>query len=180
MRFHPTPIDGAFIIDLEPREDERGSFSRSFCAREFQNAKINFTVVQCNLARTKKAGTVRGLHFLLPAAEQKLVRCITGAVYDVIIDMRPNSQTFHRKFEVELNTIDRKSLFVPGGVAHGYQTLADNTEFFYMTDEFYVPGIERGVRFNDPAFGINWPLPPTGVGERDFTWPDVHTSPKHD
>lgn len=173
MKFTPTPIAGSFVVELEPREDDRGSFARSFCLREFQKVGITLSVVQCNLAKTKKAGTVRGLHYVPPHAEQKLVRCIAGAVYDVIIDVRPDSPTLHRVFAIELNPQNRLSLLVPGGVAHGYQTLRDDTEFFYMTDEYYSPGAERGVRYNDPALGINWPLPPTGITERDSSWPDV-------
>ena len=171
MIFRPTPIAGAYVVELEPKADERGSFARSFCLREFIAAGIKFSVVQCNLAHSKHAGTVRGLHFVPPAAEQKLVRCVSGGVFDVIIDVRPESPTLHRVFQVELNPINRLSLFVPGGVAHGYQTLADDTEFLYMKDEFYVSGMEKGVRYNDPALGVNWPLPPVGVAARDLDWP---------
>lgn len=171
MIFRPTPISGAFVVELDPRMDDRGSFARAFCLREFQAAGIEFSVAQCNLAQTKHAGTVRGLHFVPPNKEQKLVRCISGAVLDVIIDVRPGSPTLHRVFQVELNPQNRLALFVPGGVAHGYQALISQTEFLYMTDEFYVPGSERGVRYDDPALGIDWPLPPAHVAPRDKEWP---------
>lgn len=170
MKFRPTPVAGAFVVDLEPREDERGSFARIFCAREFEVAGIPLPMAQANLARTRRAGTVRGLHYV-PGTEAKLVRCVSGAVLDVIIDVRPGSATLHQVFQIELNPVNRTALYVPAGVAHGYQTLADNTDFMYMTDTFYVPGLEQGVRFDDPALGVTWPLPPTGVMGRDLHWP---------
>ncbi|MFT3781752.1 MAG: dTDP-4-dehydrorhamnose 3,5-epimerase family protein [Nibricoccus sp.] len=175
MIFRPTTIAGAFTVELEPRTDDRGSFARAFCLREFKAAGIEFSVAQCNLARTKHAGTVRGLHYVPPDKEQKFVRCVAGGVYDVMIDMRPGSPTLHKVFQVELSSANRLALFVPGGVAHGYQTLADETEFLYMTDEFYVPGMEQGVCYNDPALGVQWPLPPANVAPRDTEWPHVKT-----
>ena len=174
MVFKPTNIVGAYVVELQPREDERGSFARSFCLREFEAQGIPFTVAQCNLARTKYAGTVRGLHYHdSMTREGKLVRCLAGAVLDVIIDMRGDSPSRHQVFQTTLDPINRLSLFVPAGVAHGYQALLDNTEFFYMTDDFYSPGHEKGVRFNDPALGINWPLPARDITERDRQWPLV-------
>ena len=172
MIFTPTTIAGVYLIDLEPREDSRGSFARAFCKREFAAAKIEFEVVQCNLARTLHAGVVRGLHYQEPPAdEQKLVRCLAGGVLDVLVDMRPASPTYRAVFQSRLDSVNRRALFVPAGVAHGYQSLADNTEFFYMTDQYYSPGHEKGVRFDDPALGVSWPLPARDVAERDRNWP---------
>jgi dTDP-4-dehydrorhamnose 3,5-epimerase len=172
MIFTPIPISGAFLVQLEPRGDARGSFARAFCRREFEAQSIQFEVVQCNLARTHQAGVVRGLHYQEPPAEeQKLVRCLAGAVLDGLIDMRPGSPTYRSVYSTRLDTENRHALFIPSGVAHGYQVLADNTEFFYMTDQFYAPGQERGVRFDDPKLGIAWPLPARDVADRDRQWP---------
>jgi dTDP-4-dehydrorhamnose 3,5-epimerase len=174
MIFRKLPIDGAFLVELEPKADSRGSFARAFCRREFEAQGIRFEVAQCNLARTTHAGVVRGLHYVEPPAEeQKLVRCVAGAVLDALVDMRPASPTYRRVFHAHLDSDERKALFIPSGVAHGYQTVADDTEFFYMTDQFYAPGVERGVRFNDPALGIPWPLPPRDVAQRDLDWPSL-------
>jgi dTDP-4-dehydrorhamnose 3,5-epimerase len=171
MIFTPTTIAGAWVVDLEPREDHRGSFARAFCLREFEAQGIQFQVVQANLARTHHAGVVRGLHYQEPPHEdQKLVRCVAGAVFDVIVDMRANSPTRRAVFSVRLDAEKRQALFVPGGVAHGYQALEDGTEFLYMTDQFYAPGLERGVRFSDPSLGVSWPLTPRDVAERDERW----------
>src|SRR5262245_50559794 len=135
MIFTKVPIAGAFLIELEPRVDERGSFARAFCQREFAQHGISFTIAQCNLAHSTQAGLVRGLHFQeKPAEEQKLVRCVAGAVYDVIVDMRRDSPTYRAVYAVRLDPKERKALFIPGGVAHGYQALTDGTEFLYMTD----------------------------------------------
>jgi len=172
MIFTPTSIAGAWLIDLEPREDHRGSFSRAYCQREFEAQGIRFQIVQANLAHTHQAGVVRGLHFQDPPHEdQKLVRCVSGAVLDVIIDMRPQSPTHRAVFSVRLDAVKRQALFIPGGVAHGYQVLEPSTEFLYMTDQFYTPGLERGVRYSDPALGVAWSLPPRDVAERDERWP---------
>ncbi|MCW5632274.1 MAG: dTDP-4-dehydrorhamnose 3,5-epimerase family protein [Rubrivivax sp.] len=172
MIFTRTTIDGAWLITLEPRSDHRGSFGRAYCRREFEAHGIRFDVVQANLAQTHRAGVVRGLHYQpAPQDEQKLVRCVTGAVLDVIIDMRPGSPTFRAVFQTRLDRRERLALFVPAGVAHGYQALEDDTEFLYLTDFYYVPGLEKGVRFSDPALGVSWPLPPRDVTERDASWP---------
>ena len=170
MKFTPTSIDGVFLVELEPRVDTRGSFSRAFCLREFEAHGIDFQVLQANLARTNQAGVVRGLHYQ-DVGEQKFVRCVAGAVYDVLVDMRPQSLTYRDVYATRLDTKNRSALFIPGGIAHGYQALEDNTEFMYMTDEFYTPGLEKGVRYSDPALGIAWPLPPRDVAERDERWP---------
>lgn len=171
MIFTKIPIAGAFLVDLEPRVDERGSFARAFCQREFAAQGITFQIAQCNLAHTNHAGVVRGLHYQeKPAEEQKLVRCIAGAVFDVIVDMRPESSTYRAVYSVRLDAQSRQALFIPGGVAHGYQSLTGATEFLYMTDQFYAPGLEKGVRFSDPALGVMWPLEPRDVTERDSNW----------
>lgn len=172
MIFLPTTIAGAWLVELEPRRDERGSFARAFCRREFEARGIRFDLAQANLAQTHEAGTVRGLHYQEePAAEQKLVRCISGAVLDVIVDLRPDSPTLRQVFQTRLDPVSRLALFIPGGVAHGYQTLEPHTEFFYMTDQFYAPGLEKGIRHDDPVVGITWPLPPRNITPRDEGWP---------
>lgn len=172
MKFIATPIAGAFVVELEPRTDDRGSFARAYCKREFAAAGIEFDIVQCNLARTHHAGVVRGLHYQLPPEDDsKLVRCVAGGVLDAIVDMRANSPTRGKVFWHELNARNRLALFVPGGVAHGYQSLLDGTEFLYMTDRYYQGGLEKGVRFDDPALGVPWPLPARDVADRDRAWP---------
>lgn len=172
MIFTPVPIHGAFLVDLEPIADDRGSFARAFCRREFAEAGIEFDVVQCNLARSKSAGVVRGLHYQRsPADERKLVRCVAGSIFDVIADLRPDSPTFRQAWWTELDTIERRALLIPPGVAHGYQSLEDGTEVFYMTDQYYTPELETGVRFDDPVLGITWPLPAGDVSPRDRRWP---------
>ncbi len=176
MIFTPTPIAGAFLVDLEPRTDSRGSFARAFCTREFAAAGIAMEIVQCNLASTAHAGVVRGLHYQrAPAEEQKLIRCIAGAMFDAVVDMRPDSPTYRDSWWVRLDTVASRALFLPGGVAHGYQSLDDNTEVLYMTDQFYAPELETGVRFNDPAFAIPGPLPVRDVTSRDLHWPLLET-----
>jgi dTDP-4-dehydrorhamnose 3,5-epimerase len=170
--FTHIPIDGAYLVELEPRIDQRGSFARAFCKREFSAAGIEFDIAQCNLARTERAGIVRGLHFQpKPVEDAKLVRCLSGAVFDAMVDMRPSSPTYRRTFWMRLDAVARHALFIPGGVAHGYQALCANTEFLYMTDRYYEPGIERGVRFDDPSAGIPWPMPALDVADRDTKWP---------
>jgi dTDP-4-dehydrorhamnose 3,5-epimerase len=172
MNFLPTTIQGAWLIELEPRADERGSFARIYCRRELEVQGTQFEIVQANLASTRRAGTIRGLHYQVPPDEdQKLVRCIAGAVHDVLVDMRPRSPTYRAVFQARLDSAQRLSVFIPGGVAHGYQALDDGTDVLYLTDRFYVPGLEHGCRFDDPALGIRWPLPPGEVADRDRRWP---------
>lgn len=170
MKFTPIDIEGAFLVELEPHVDERGSFARAFCRREFEEQGIEFQVLQANLARTNQAGVVRGLHYQ-DEGEQKLVRCVAGAVHDVLVDMRPASPTHRNVVGTRLDNDNRLALFVPGGVAHGYQALEDGTEFMYLTDQFYTPGLEKGVRYSDPALAIDWPLAPRDVADRDESWP---------
>lgn len=172
MKFTPTSIDGAWLIELEPRVDERGSFARAFCLRELAAHGLELTIVQCNLARTNRAGIVRGLHYqLAPAEEKKLVRCVAGAILDVLVDMREASPTYRNVVGAQLDAASGGAILVPSGVAHGYQTLVDDVDVLYMTDQYYAPGMERGVRYSDPALGVRWPLEPHGVTLRDQQWP---------
>lgn len=172
MIFTSVAISGAYLIDVEPHVDTRGSFARAFCKNEFRSVGIEFDVLQCNLANTNRAGVVRGLHYQeRPNEDNKLVRCIAGAVFDTLVDMRPDSPTFRQVWWGRLDALHRRALYVPGGVAHGYQALMNHTEFLYMTDRFYVPGLEKGLRYDDPALQVPWPLPPVGITERDQNWP---------
>jgi dTDP-4-dehydrorhamnose 3,5-epimerase len=171
MIFTPAPLADAFLIDLEKREDERGFFARGFCMREFEEHGIESFTAQCNISFNHRAGTLRGMHYQLPpAAEAKLVRCLRGAIHDVIIDLRPQSPTYLRHFGVRLDDENRRALFVPPLFAHGYQALTDGSEVSYQVSEFYTPGQERGLRYDDPAFGIEWPLPVTAISEKDASW----------
>ncbi len=173
MIFNETKLKGAFIIELEKRDDERGFFARSFCTREFETHAINPRVVQCNVSFNKKRGTLRGLHFQKdPYEETKLVRCTLGAICDVIVDLRSSSETFKQWVSVELTAHNGKMLYVPEGFAHGFQTLEDNTEIFYQMSEFYNPESASGVRWNDPAFGIQWPEDERAISEKDRQFPD--------
>tara|TARA_R110002049_G_scaffold174351_1_gene341560 strand:- start:915 stop:1451 length:537 start_codon:yes stop_codon:yes gene_type:complete len=171
MKFAPTGIEGAFLIELEPRGDERGDFARAFCTEEFAKAGIEMPVVQANLANTVKAGTMRGLHYqVAPAAEAKLMRCVRGAVFDVLVDVREGSPTYLKWFGVELSAANRQALYVPPLCAHGYLTLQDDTDMFYLVSQAYTPGAERGARWDDPAFGIEWPIEPTVFSDKDLQW----------
>ncbi len=174
MLFNKTPLDGAYTIDLEKRGDDRGFFARLFCEKEFAAAGLETRFVQINNSTSAKRGTLRGMHFQLPpASEVKVVRCIKGALYDVIVDLRPDSPTFKRWFGAELSAENRRMMYVPRGFAHGFITLADETEAFYLVSAFYAPDCERGLRFDDPAIGIEWPLPPTEMSEKDKNWPNL-------
>lgn len=171
MKFVETPVSGAFVLELEPRADDRGSFSRAFCTDEFKAHGISMPVVQANLAHTTRKGTIRGMHYqVAPAAEAKLMRCVRGAVYDVLIDLRPDSPTYMQHFGIELSADNGKALYVPPLFGHGYLSLQDNCEMFYMVSEFYTPGAERGARFDDPAFGIDWPVAIDVVSDKDLAW----------
>jgi dTDP-4-dehydrorhamnose 3,5-epimerase len=174
MRFAETELPGAFVIDLERREDERGFFARAWCERELAEHGLDTRVSQCNLAFNERRGTLRGLHYqVAPHAEVKLVRCTRGAVYDVIVDLRPESATYTRWIGVELTEDNRRMLYVPEGFAHGYLTLADATETFYQVSVPYTPDAERGARWDDPAFGIEWPQTEGLVmSDKDRSWPD--------
>jgi dTDP-4-dehydrorhamnose 3,5-epimerase len=171
MIFTETKLVGAFIIDLELKADERGAFARTFCMREFEQHGLKPTVAQCNLSFNYQAGTLRGLHYQVPpAAETKLIRCTKGAIYDVIIDMRPDSPTYMQHIGVELTADNHRALYVPELFAHGYQALTDGAEVAYQVGEFYMPGYERGIRYDDPAFGIEWPMPVTVISQKDAAW----------
>ncbi len=177
MKFHATPLKGAYTIELEKRGDDRGFFARFFCEKEFEATGLAFPIVQINNSLTEKAGTLRGMHYQLPpAAEIKVVRCIRGALYDVIIDLRPDSPTFGKWFGTELTAENRLMMYAPMGFAHGFITLADSTEAFYLTNAFYAPQEERGIRFDDPRFGVVWPRTPVDVSAKDRVWPDFDTA----
>lgn len=173
MIFTETKLPGVFIIELEKRTDDRGFFTRAWCKKEFADQGINLDWVQANLAHTEKEGTLRGLHYqIAPYEEAKLMRCIRGAIYDVIVDLRPESPTYKHWLGVELTADNRKSLYIPEGFAHGYQSLRDDAEVFYLVSQFYTPGAEQGIRYNDPAFGIAWPLKVRVISDKDKSWPD--------
>jgi dTDP-4-dehydrorhamnose 3,5-epimerase len=193
MIFIETKLKGAFIIDPEKLEDERGFFARSFCVREFEKNGLNPRSVQCNISYNRKKGTLRGMHFqVAPFAEAKLVRCTHGAIYDVIVDLRPDSATYWQWIGVELSApasprpndpsqftadcsrlpAEYRMLFIPEGFAHGFITLEDQTEVFYQMSEFFAPGSAKGFRWNDPVFNIEWPMEPVVISERDNSYPD--------
>lgn len=171
MIFEETKLKGAYVINIEPIEDERGFFARSFCQKEFEQLGLNPCVAQCNISFNKKKGTLRGMHYqAAPHEEAKLVSCVKGSIYDVIIDLRPGSITYCQWVSVELSAENHKMLYIPEGFAHGFQTLEDNTEVFYQMSEFYHPESARGVRWNDPAFGIEWPSAELIISEKDSTY----------
>ena len=173
MDFHQTALKDAYLIELNRLGDERGFFARAFCRNEFAEVGLVTNFVQVNNSLSSTRGTLRGMHYqLAPHSETKLVRCIRGALYDVIIDLRPDSPTFKHHFGVELSAENRSMLYVPKGFAHGFITLEDDTEAFYFVDEFYAPPSERGIRWNDPAFGIEWPIEPAELSAKDAAHPD--------
>jgi len=173
MKFTPLPLAGAHLIDLEKRGDDRGFFARFFCKDEFARQELSPSFVQINTSLTAKKGTLRGMHYQLPpAAEVKVVRCIKGALFDVILDLRPHSPTFGKSFGAELSAENRTMMYVPEGFAHGFVTLDPDTEALYLVTAMYAPAAERGVRYDDPKFGIKWPLAPTELSDKDRKWPD--------
>jgi dTDP-4-dehydrorhamnose 3,5-epimerase len=175
MRFTETPIPGAFVIDLEPRVDERGSFARAFCAQELERQGLETWFVQMNLSVSNAKGTIRGLHYQIGAAsETKIVRCIRGAIFDVLVDLRPDSPTLRRHFGVTLSGENRRALYIPKMCAHAFQALTDDVEVLYQVDAFYSPESERGLRFDDPVLGIEWPEAVTVVSEKDRSWPLIN------
>jgi dTDP-4-dehydrorhamnose 3,5-epimerase len=172
LRFEPTPLHGAYTIHLDRRGDSRGFFARGFCEREFAEAGLESRFVQMNNSLNATRGTLRGLHYQLPAAaEVKVVRCIRGALFDIIADIRPDSPTYRKSWGVELTADNRTMYYVPRGFAHGLITLTDDTELTYLVSAAYSPQHERGVRYNDPWLGIEWPLQPTEVSDKDRNWP---------
>ena len=173
MMFTAAPLAGAFVVSQEPRVDDRGFFARAFCAREFEAAGLESRFVQANNTLTTRKGTVRGFHYQLPpSAEVKLVRCIRGAVHDVIVDIRPDSATFLQSFGADLTADNRHMMYVPRGFAHGFVALTDDAELNYMVSAYYDPQQERGLRFNDPALGVQWPLAMRDISAKDGSWPD--------
>jgi dTDP-4-dehydrorhamnose 3,5-epimerase len=174
VNLRETPLPGAYVVELEPIEDERGWFARTFDAAAFEELGLDAAVVQCNASFNRRAGTLRGMHYQAePHGEAKLVRCTRGAIFDVIVDLRPWSATTCRWFGIELRAGDAASLFVPAGFAHGFQTLGDDTEVHYQMSHRYVPEAARGLRWNDPSFAIDWPPAEARmISERDRTWPD--------
>jgi dTDP-4-dehydrorhamnose 3,5-epimerase len=179
MRFEPTRLSGAFIVEPEPHEDSRGSFARTFCAREFSEQGLASVFVQSSISFNRKRGTLRGLHYQLPpACEVKLVRCTAGALYDVIVDLRPGSPTYLQHIGVELTARNRRAVYVPEMFAHGLQTLEDDTEVFYEINAFYAPDKATGIRYDDPQLLINWPLPVAAIAERDRNWPSLAEHPE--
>jgi dTDP-4-dehydrorhamnose 3,5-epimerase len=171
MIFTETKLKGAFIIDIDKKEDNRGFFARTFCQNEFVEHGLKPAIAQANMAFNKKKGTLRGMHFQYPpATENKLVRCTRGSLLDIIIDLRPESETFLAHVAVELSENNHRGLYVPERFAHGYQTLEDNTVASYQVSEFYTPDTEGGLLYNDPQFGLSWPIEITMISEKDRGW----------
>jgi dTDP-4-dehydrorhamnose 3,5-epimerase len=177
MAFIETAIHGATIIEPQFHHDERGFFARTFSIEEFEQHSLNPAVVQCSVSFNHTRGTLRGMHYQVPPrAETKLVRCTMGAIYDVIIDLRPDSPSYMKYIGVELSAENRRALYIPHMCAHGYQTLTENAEVFYQISEVYAPEYARGVRYNDPAFSIEWKLPVTVINERDANYPLIQSA----
>ncbi len=173
MIFHETKLKGVFEIHIEPHQDDRGFFARSWCQKEFEDHGLNARLVQCNISRNDRKGTLRGIHYqATPHTEAKLVRCTAGAVYDVALDIRPNSPTFGQWFGTTLTAENHHMLFIPDGCAHGLLTLEDNSEICYQMSEFYHPDLSRGVRWNDPSFKIAWPAAVEVISDRDRAYED--------
>ncbi len=173
MIFQSLEIPGAFLLEPERRQDRRGFFARTFCRNELEDRGLDPAVVQCNISVNRRRGTVRGMHWQAdPYSEVKLVRCTAGAIHDVILDLRPQSPTFKRHLGIDLDADNRLSLYIPKGLAHGFQSLEDDTEIFYQMSEFFHPDHARGVRWNDPAFSISWPLAVTEISDKDLAFPD--------
>lgn len=174
MIYTPTPLAGAFVLEIEPIRDDRGFFSYLFDAKDAAAHGLRTDIFQIKLSQNHRKGTLRGMHYQAPpAAEVKLVRCIRGAVWDVIVDLRPDSPTRYKHFGVELSADNHKALYVPQLFAHGYQTLCDNAEVVYQVDEYYAPQHERGLCYNDPALGISWPIGVSTISKRDQAWPPL-------
>jgi dTDP-4-dehydrorhamnose 3,5-epimerase len=171
MQFTPIKLEGAWIIEPQPHKDSRGLFARTYCAREFREKGLVDHFVQCNTSWNAHKGTVRGLHYQLPpSSEVKLVRCTSGAIRDVIVDLRPNSPTYLQHVAVDLTARNRLALYIPEMFAHGFQALEDATEVFYQMSEFYAPKLARGIRYDDPKLAIKWPLPVSSISDQDLTW----------
>lgn len=172
MKFTETPLSGCYVIDLEQIGDDRGFFARSWCSKEFEAVGLTSRICQANVSYNNARGTLRGLHYqLAPHAEAKLVRCTRGAIFDVAVDLRVESPTFRQWFGVELSSENWRMLYIPEGFGHGFQALENDTEIYYLVSEFYTPEAERGARYDDPAFGIEWPTEVTATSEKDANWP---------
>lgn len=179
MNFSDTKLSGVLLIEPELHVDDRGSFARSFCVDEFSEAGIDIQIVQANISFNKHSGAVRGMHYQVsPHAEAKVVRCTSGALYDVVVDLRPDSPSYSQWIGIELNADNRYAMYVPKGCAHGFQTLVDRTEVSYLMSERYVPEAASGVRYDDPEFGIDWPLKVSSVSDRDRSWPNFESQIK--
>jgi len=178
MRFTETELPGAYFVDIEPKEDERGFFARVYDAKLFEQHGLNTNIPQMNMAYNRLRGTVRGMHYQRPPAlESKFIRCLRGAVHDVVVDLRPDSPTYMRHIAVELSAANRRALYIPGLFGHGYQVLEDDTEVLYQVGEWYTPSAEAGLRYDDPALGIEWPLEVTVISEKDRAWPLIEQQP---
>lgn len=176
MKFTQTSLAGAYLIEWEPVEDERGFFARTFCKDEFKKHGIDFSCVQCNISYNRKKGTLRGMHYqAAPHEEAKIVSCIRGAIFDVIVDIRPQSETYKKWYGAELSVKNHAMLYVPKGFAHGFQTLDDDSEVFYMMSEFYHPEYAKGLQWDDPAFRIEWPMKPKAIAQKDVAYGDFKT-----
>jgi dTDP-4-dehydrorhamnose 3,5-epimerase len=172
MIFTQSPLSGAYVVDMQLLPDERGFFARSYCADEFAAYGLGPELRQCSVSYNARTGTLRGMHYQsAPHEEHKLVRCTAGAIFDVIVDIRPASPTYRRWFGAELTAANRRSLFIPPGFAHGFMSLTDDAEVYYMISVAHAPKFSRGLRWNDPAFAIEWPLPPAVMSERDAGYP---------
>ncbi len=176
MKFQETSVSGALLIEPEAFSDDRGCFMRAYCEKEFNKAGIDLSVVQANLVGSRHRGTLRGMHYQNePYEEGKLIRCIAGSVFDVVLDIRTGSETYGQWYGAELTGTNRRMLYVPPGCAHGYLTLEDDTEVYYLVSEFYQPGAEQGIRWNDPVFSIDWPIKDDLVmSDKDRAWPDFN------
>ena len=178
MKFLETPVAGVYVVELETRSDSRGFFARSWCRREFEEAGLDPGLVQINVAFNPRAGTLRGMHYQrAPFEETKLVRCTRGAVHDIALDLRPDSPTFLRSASAELTADNHRMLYIPPGCAHGYQTLVDDSEVSYQTSQIYAPESATGVRYDDPAFALDWPLAVTLISDADRSWPAFEPRP---
>jgi dTDP-4-dehydrorhamnose 3,5-epimerase len=176
MEFLKTELSGLFIIEHKPVEDDRGFFSRTFCKKEFSSIVFNREFVQFNHSFNQHKGTLRGMHYQSPPFnEAKLIRCVLGSVLDVVIDLRKDSPTFLQHFKQELNSQEMKSIFIPEGFAHGFQTLEDNSALIYHHTEYYTPGADKGLRYDDPKVGINWPLPVAKISGKDLSYDLINT-----
>ena len=174
MKITALDLQGAFLVELDRIRDERGFFARAWCHREFATAGIRAEFVQANVSHTSKKGSVRGMHYQEPPSKEgKLIRCVQGAIHDVVVDIRPGSSTFLQSLAVELSSVNGLAIFIPNGFAHGFQTLADDVDVFYQMSDEYEPDLANGFRYDDPLIAIEWPLPVTIISDRDAAYPDI-------